>query len=68
MLTREQAAAILRTLDTLPDEKLAEACDFILFLKEHYGIPKAVEESSDWTDEDLYDLTTAVLRHADQTL
>lgn len=68
MLTREQATVILRTLNTLPAEKLEEACDFILFLKEHYGHPKAVEESNGWTDEDLYDLTTAVLRHADQTL
>jgi Protein of unknown function (DUF2281). len=68
MLTRRQAEEILRALSTLPSEKVVEVQDFILFLKQRYGYEKAVDESEAWTEEDLHDLTGAVLNHADQTL
>jgi hypothetical protein len=68
MLTKKQAEEILRALSTLPSEKVVEVQDFILFLKERYGYEKAVDKSEAWTDEDLHDLTAAVLKHADQTL
>jgi hypothetical protein len=68
MLTRRQAEEILRALRALPSEKVAEVQDFILFLKERYSYEKAVDKSDTWTEEDLRDLTAAVLSHADQTL
>ena len=68
MLTRKRAEEILRALSMLPPDKIAEAQDFILFLKERYSYEKAVDETGVWTDEDLHDLTVAVLKHADQTL
>lgn len=68
MLTRKQAEEILRALSMLPPDKIAEVQDFVFFLKERYGYEKAVDESSVWTDEDLHDLTAAVLKRADQTL
>ncbi|MGR3311334.1 MAG: hypothetical protein ACUZ77_11245 [Candidatus Brocadiales bacterium] len=68
MLTRGQAEEILRALKTLPSEKVEEVQDFVLFLKQHYVNEKAVDESDYWTDEDLRDLTTAVLNHADHTI
>lgn len=68
MLTKSQAEEILRALSTLPSEKVVEVQDFVLFLKEHYGREKTIDESNAWTEEDLRDLTTAVLSHADQTI
>ena len=66
MITREQAKEILRALNTLPPEKVTEVQDFVFFLKGRYGGEKVIEESDAWTEEDLHDLTTAVLQHADQ--
>ena len=68
MLTRRQAEEILRALSALPSEKVVEVQDFVLFLKEHYGHEKTVDESDVWTEEDLRDLTAAVLNHADRTV
>jgi uncharacterized membrane protein len=68
MLTRSQAEEVLRVLSALPSEKVVEVQDFILFLKDRHGYEKTVHESDAWTDEDLHDLTTAVLNHADHTL
>lgn len=68
MLTKEQAEEILRDLITLPSEKVAEVRDFVRFLKGHSKREKTLDESNVWTDEDLHDLTAAVLNHADQTI
>ena len=67
MLTRRQAEGILRALASLPADKVVEAQDFVLFLKEHYGHERTVDESDAWSEEDLRDLTAAVLNHADRT-
>jgi len=68
MLTKTQAEDILRALIALPSEKIVEVQDFVLFLKERYVGENAINESDFWTEEDLQDLTAAVLKHADQTL
>jgi hypothetical protein len=68
MLTRRQAEEILRALSALPSEKIAEVQDFVRFLKEHYGSGEKVDESDVWTEEDLRDLTAAVLNHADRMI
>ncbi len=68
MLTRGQAEEILRALRLLPSDKVEEARDFVLFLKERYGYEKPVDESDAWSEEDLRDLTAAVWSHADRTL
>ena len=68
MLTKGQAEEILRTLKTLPSEKVEEVKDFVLFLKQHYVSEKAVDESDYWTEEDMRDLTTEVLNRADRLL
>jgi len=64
MLTKGQAEEILRALSALPSDKVAEVQDFILFLKDRYGLKQLVDESDAWTEEDLNDLTTAVLNYA----
>ena len=43
MLDKKQAEEILRTLSALPEDKLAEARDFILFLHARYGQGRPVD-------------------------
>ena len=68
MLTKKQAQEILRDLITLPPEAVAEVQDFVCFLKERGKREKTFDESDAWTEEDLHDLTAAVLNHADKTV
>ena len=68
MLTTGQAKEILKAISVLPPERVLAVQDFVLFLKDRYGYEKPVDESEAWTDDDLRDLTAAVLKHADQTL
>lgn len=65
MLTEEQAREILRDLEGLPADKIAEAHDFIRFLQAQYGSQPALDDASEWSEEDLRDFTAASLRHAD---
>ncbi len=67
MLTKKQAEEILRALTALPFEKVVEVQDFVHFLKERCEQEKTIDESDAWSEEDLRDLTTAVLKHGDQT-
>ena len=64
MLLKQQAEHILRALSTLPSDKVREVEDFVLFLRERYG----VNEATDWSDEDVLDLTAAVFSHAERSL
>lgn len=66
MLTTGQAKEILTALSVLPPERILEVHHFVLFLKDRYGSAKPVDESDAWTDEDIHDLTVAVLQHAEQ--
>jgi len=63
MLSREQASEILKVLNSLPQEKIAEVQDFALFLKSRYG----VDEKSYWTEEDIEDFSAAVFNYADES-
>ena len=65
-MTDTQTLEILRDLKTLPSDKFDEAKDFIAFLRERYGKNEVVDESDEWTDEDLRDVTIASLRHFDE--
>jgi hypothetical protein len=67
MLTRERAEEILRTLATLPPDKVAEVQDFALFLKQQCERESAPDDSDAWTEEDLRDLTAAALEYAERT-
>lgn len=66
MLTNSQAKEILKALSVLPPERILEVQHFVLFLKDRYGPDKPVDESEAWTDEDIHDLTVAVLQHAEE--
>ena len=67
MTMTEEAMEIIRTLSTLPSDKVAELRDFACFLQARYGQAPPVESSEVWTDEDLQDLTAAALHYAAQT-
>lgn len=64
MPTEEQAQEILRGLKSLPADKVAAVRDFVRFLQAQYGGPQGVDESDEWSDEDLRDFTSASLQHA----
>lgn len=68
MLSKRQVEEIISALSALPPERVSEAQDFIFFLKERYGYDKSTDDSEAWSEEDLNDLTSAVLANADQSL
>lgn len=68
MLKEEQAQEILRDLSKLPADKIAKAHDFIRFLQVRYGDEQAIDESNEWSDEDLRDCAAASLRHAEESI
>jgi len=68
MLTRLQAAEIIQALRHLPPEKVREVRDFALFLKEQFQRGQPVNESDEWTDEDIRDFLEASIEYADRTL
>jgi hypothetical protein len=67
MLTGTQAKEFLQALQTLPADKVAEAFDYLAFLRERYG-SKPVDVSDAWSDEDINDLVAASLDFAEQTV
>ena len=65
-MTDSQTLEILDVLKSLPSDKVAEVKDFADFLRERYGKSKAIDESDEWTDEDLQDISNASLNYADE--
>jgi hypothetical protein len=57
---------VVRALLTLPPERVAEAHDFILFLRSRYG--QVADASDAWIDDDIRDLAAASVRHAAETM
>lgn len=68
MLSKRQVEEIVSALSALPPERVSEVQDFIFFLKERYGYDKSTDDGEAWSDEDMNDLTSAVLANADQSL
>ena len=72
MLNEQYTKEIVQALAVLPDEKVVEAHDFVLFLKDRYSQEatqeRPVNRSDFWTEEDLHDFTASSMRYADQVL
>jgi hypothetical protein len=69
MIKQSEAKEILNLLRSLPADKIAEVKDFALFLKARYGTEaEAVDESSEWSEEDIKDLSATTLDYSDQVL
>jgi hypothetical protein len=66
MLTKAQAAEIIQALRHLPAGNVREVRDFALFLKERSRREQPVNESDEWTDEDIRDFLAASLDYADE--
>lgn len=65
-MTDTQTLEILDVLKSLPSEKVSEVKDFAVFLRERYGKNDIIDESDEWTDEDLRDVTNAALNYSDE--
>jgi hypothetical protein len=65
-MTDSQTLEILDVLKSLPSEKVAEVKDFAVFLRERYGKSEIIDESDEWTDEDLQDVSTASINYAEE--
>jgi hypothetical protein len=65
-MTDSQTSEILDVLKSLPSEKVAEVKDFAVFLRERYGKNETIDESDEWTEEDLRDISNASLNYADE--
>jgi hypothetical protein len=66
-MTNIQTLEIVDLLKSLPSEKIAEVKDFALFLRERYKDTKTIDESDEWSDEDLQDAIFASTNYAEET-
>lgn len=65
-MTDAQTLEILKDLKSLPSDKVAQAKDFIAYLRERYGKDEMIDESDEWTDEDLRNAANASLNYASE--
>ena len=66
-MTNTQTAEILDVLKTLPSDKIDEVKDFAVFLRERYGRDANIDESDEWSDEDLRDFTQSTLQRFERS-
>ena len=65
MVVRTQVDELAASLLSLPPEKIAAVKDYVDFLKARYDKNGGVDESDEWTDEDLRDFAAASARYAE---
>ncbi len=58
-MTNTQTLEILEVIKSLPSEKIDEVKDFAVFLRERYGKNEVVDESDEWTEKDLNDVSNS---------
>ena len=66
-MTETQTLEILEVIKSLPSDKVDEVKDFAIFLRERYGKSEKIDESDEWTDEDLQDISLASFAYAEET-
>ena len=66
-MTRTQTLEMLDVVKSLPSERIEEVKDFAIFLRERYGKSEIIDESDEWTDEDLYDFSAASLAYFEKS-
>ncbi len=59
MVVNSQVDEITQSLMKLPPEKVAAVKDYVDFLKARYEAENPIDESEEWTDEDLRDFAAA---------
>ena len=55
---------IVQVLVELPPAKITDVRDYVLFLGNRYGYTQAVDETDDWTEEDMRDISMASMNYA----
>ena len=65
MVVNTQIAEITQALMLLPPEKIVAVKDSVDFLKARYEKSIDVDESDEWTEEDLRDFAAASARYAE---
>lgn len=65
-MTNLQTLEILEVIKSLPSDKVDEVKDFAIFLRERYGKSKTIDESDEWTDEDLQDISNSSINYAEE--
>ena len=65
MVVKNQVDEIVRCLLSLPPEKIAAVKDYVDFLNAQYGKNGTVDESDEWTEEDMRDFATASARYGE---
>jgi hypothetical protein len=63
-MTNIQTLEIVELLKSLPSEKIAEVKDFVLFLRERHKDTKTIDESDEWSDEDLQDAVLPAINYS----
>jgi hypothetical protein len=66
-MTDTQTLEIVDLLKSLPSEKIDEVKDFAMFLRERYKKSETIDESDEWSDEDLHDVTFASINYSEET-
>ena len=66
-MTNTQTLEIVDLLKSLPSEKITEVKDFAMFLREKYKNTEVIDESDEWSDEDLQDAVFASTNYAEET-
>ena len=65
-MSETQTLEILEVIKSLPSDKVDEVKDFAIFLRERYGRSEIIDESDEWTDEDLQDIANASLSYSEE--
>jgi hypothetical protein len=66
-MTRTQTLEILNVIKSLPAQRIDEVRDFAIFLRDRYGKVEIIDESDEWTDEDLNDLSLASFEYFEES-
>lgn len=64
-MTETQTLEIVNVLKSLPSEKVIEVKDFALFLREKYRNDEIIDESDEWSDEDLIEAVGASILYSE---
>jgi hypothetical protein len=68
MLKPQEIAQISLALWYLPLPQLEQVKRLVLELKQKHGYSEPIDDSDEWTEEDLEDFHAASARHAEETM
>lgn len=67
-MTETETLEIIRTIRSLPSDKIEELKDFAFFLREKYGNETLIDESDEWTEEDIEEFAAASSRYYEESV